>query len=104
MTATSITPLRKKDANGELYTRLPNIEAKLIEIRALTRDEISARCTIQDSKAAGYLPSECLLHLVREHRSRSLDACLETLYKTLLERVLRGLPQAESQDGKSIRL
>ena len=99
MTAASIAPLRKKDAHGKLYTRLPDIEAKLVEISSLTRDKISARCAIQDPESADYLPSECLLYLVREHRSRPFDECSETLFKALLERVLHGLPQVEGWDG-----
>jgi hypothetical protein len=104
MTATLIVPLRKIAASGKLYTRLPEIEAKLVKIHSLTRDEISARCEIHDPGSTDYLPSECLLYLVRQHRSSPIDACSEKLFKTLLGRVLRGLPQAESQDGRSERL
>ena len=104
MTATSIAPLKKKKSNGELYTRLPEIEAKLVALCALTRDEIAARCAVQDRESENYLPSECLVHLVREHRTRPFDTCSEVLFRTLLERVLHGLPKPESWDGESERL
>jgi hypothetical protein len=98
MTTTSIAPLRKKDKNGELYTRLPEIEAKLLEISVLSPEIISSRCAIQDSDAADYLPSECLLHLVRANRSSSPNPYFETIYRVLAERVLRALPSAENKD------
>jgi hypothetical protein len=104
MTATSIAPLKKKKSNGELYTRLPEIEAKLVALRTLTRDEIAARCAVQNREPDNYLPSECLVHLVREHRTRPFDACSEVLFGTLMERVLHGLPKSESCDGESERL
>ena len=46
------------------------------------------------------MPSECLVSLVREHRSKPLDGCAEVLLKTLMERVMAGLPKAESSDGQ----
>jgi hypothetical protein len=104
MTATSIAPLRKKGKNGKLLTRPTEIEAKLFEISSLPPEVISARCEIQDSDSADYLPSECLLHLVRENRSRPFDSCSENLFKALMERVLRGLPQAKNRDGTQERL
>src|SRR5947207_32807 len=104
MAATSIAPLRKKDKNGKPYTRLPDIEAKLAEISALTRDEIAARCEIQDAQCGEYLPSECLVHLMRGHRSEPVDERSEKVFKALLRRVLDGLPQAESGDGESERM
>ena len=100
MTAISIAPLRKKRPNDEVYTRLQEIEAKLAEITALRRDQIAARCDVRDKESAEYIPSECLVYLVREHRSKPLDACAEVLFKTLMERVLAGLPKAETSDGK----
>ncbi len=104
MTATSIAPLRKKDKNGKPYTRLPEIEAKLFAISTLSPEAISARCAIHDYDSADYLPSECLLYLVRGHRSKPFDGCSEVLFKALMERVLRGLPRAESPDGTQERL
>lgn len=104
MAATLITPLRKrKKTDGKLYTRPPGIEAKLLAISTLRREELSTRCGIQDHEDPQYLPSECLVYLVREHRTRAMDACSEALYKTLLERIIRGLPHGESADGERVR-
>ena len=103
MITMSIEPLRKTNIDGKLYTRLPEIETKLRGIHALPRGEISARCVIRDREDPNYLPSECLIYLVREHRTRPQDACSEWLYKTLLERVSSGLPSGESEDGERVR-
>jgi hypothetical protein len=103
MTATIIEPLRKTRINGQPYTRLPNIQAKLVELSGLQRGELSVRCAVEDRESENYIPSECLVHLVRAHRSEPFDECSEILFKTLMERALHGLP-AESLDGKTERL
>ena len=36
----SISPLRKRRVNGALYTRIHNVEAKLIELVALPREKL----------------------------------------------------------------
>jgi hypothetical protein len=104
MTASSIEPLRNKGLNGKPYTRLPYIEAKLLEINRLPRAELATRCAIQDRESPDHLPSECLVYLMREHRSRPFDDCSEAIFKALMGRVLRGLPQPESLDGETERL
>ena len=97
-----IAPLRKRNKkNGELYTRLDEITAKLVEINELTPDELSTRCVVDDSKSVDYLPSECLLYLVRQRRSGPFDEHFQTLFNALAGRVLRGLPKVESWDGAS---
>jgi hypothetical protein len=102
MRATSIAPLRKTDTEGKVYTRLPETESRLVELYALSRDDLAARCAIQDRDDKDYVPSECLVTLVREHRSRPLDACSEVIFRALLERVLRGLPQTETCNGEDL--
>lgn len=104
MTATLIEPLRKRDVDGEVYTRLPDIQAKLAELCVLAGDEISRRCGVQDPESADYLPSECLVHLVRRRRSEPFDAHSEILFKTLMERVLCGLPKGENREGTAEKL
>lgn len=99
MTAPLIAPLRKRDLDGKLYTRPQNIEAKLVELATQTRGQIATRSAVQDKASADYLPSECLVHLVRKHRSDAFDEFSEAIFKALMERVLRGLPQADSLFG-----
>jgi len=100
MTAKSITPLGKLKPDGSAYVRLPQVNAKLLEINTLTRDALAERCKIRDDKDPGFIPSECLVYLVREHRTSPTDVCSEVLYETLLRRVSNSLPSGESLDGE----
>lgn len=104
MEATLIEPLRKRRPDGELYARLSDIEAKLEDLNLLGRIEIARRCAVEDPQIPDYLPSECLVHLVRAHRSKPFDEHSEVLFKALMERVLLGLPEAVSKDGTRERL
>jgi hypothetical protein len=104
MTATSITPLRNKDGDGKVYSRLPETEAKLAELCSLSEGEIIARCGVEEADAPEYIPSECLIYLIREYRSKSLDPGAEAIVTALLRRVLAGLPAAQSVDGTMERL
>ena len=58
-------PLTKKTAEGELYTRLPSVEAKIDAATVQDRATLATRARIVDPKAPDYLPSECLVHLIR---------------------------------------
>ena len=102
MTAEAIPPLKKRTLDGTLYTRPKGIEEKLLAISNLSRNEIAARCEIHDREEEKYIPSECLVHLVREHRGRAMDYCMEALYRSLIERVIGGLPTGESLDGERV--
>ena len=94
---TTIEPLRKTDKAGRLYIRPREITAKLEELTFLTRNEVAARCGIQEPENPKYVPSECLVYLVREHRSRASDDCSQVLYKTLLERLHKWILKPGSQ-------
>jgi hypothetical protein len=98
MTAPVITPLRKKNGENILYVRPSNITSQLAAILLLDRPEILARCAIRDRKDPSYLPSECLLYLIRSNRGNEPDTYFETLYKNLVERVIRTLPSEEETD------
>jgi hypothetical protein len=56
-----------------LYLRRPEVESALHVLLSLPRSQFAARCNVTDQTDAGYLPSECLLHVVRESRSDSSD-------------------------------
>lgn len=99
-----VTPLRKKNLAGTLYTRDANIEVRLAELEGLTQDELVARCSIRKRDDPSYVPSECLVYFVRASRSDHSTAGFERLYKILAERVLRALPRAENADGKTASL
>lgn len=98
------TLLRKQKPDGTLYTRTSAIEAQLLSLQQLPRDEILARCEIRQQADPGYVPSECLLHFVRASRADNSNAWFERFYKILLARVLRALPSPDSADGKTSSL
>jgi hypothetical protein len=99
-----ITPLRKRTLEGALYTRTARIEALLNELQQLPRAELVARCQIADRSAPGYVPSECLMYFVRATRPDNSDQHFERLYKILVSRVLRALPNPDSGDGDIVRI
>ena len=96
-----ITPLRKRRPNGEPYTRVPEIEALLVELSSLSRDELLERAQISRRDAPGYVPSECLLYFIRASRADNNEDWFERLYRILNERVLRSLPKAENLDEET---
>lgn len=91
-----IVPLTKRRKDGTPYLRPDNIEALLPALASLPRDELVERARIRNRKDPDYVPTECILHLVRSSRRDNSDAGFERLYKILLERILRALPRAEA--------
>lgn len=99
-----ITPLRKRTLGGALYTRGAGIEALLKDLEQLSRAELIARCQITDRHGPGYVPSECLIYFVRLARQDNSDQHFERLYKILLSRLRRALPNPETLDGEVVRI
>ena len=81
MTAPLIAPLRKKGLDDKLYTRPKNIETKLAELGAFTHEKIVALSAVQEEDSPEYLPSECLVHLVRKHRTEPFDDFSEAILR-----------------------
>lgn len=79
-------PLMKHDQNGNRYSRPPNIEASINE--ALTQD----LPTLCQRAALGYsplgLPSECIVHLIRDAGRRADHAVMNALLPFLLTRCM----------------
>ena len=99
-----IEPLRKRNADGVLYTRLPETEAKLVDLQGLPPENLAARCAIHDREDPGYVSGECLVALVRQYRSKRIDQCGEAIFKALIERILLGLPNPISVNGENENL
>lgn len=104
MAEVSITPLRKRTLDGAPYMRDAKVEALLVELSRLSRDELVERALIARRDDARYVPSECLVHFIRASRSDNGEAWFERLYRLLAERVLRSLPKAENSDGVTASL
>lgn len=95
-----VTPLRKRRLSGETYERDPKVEALIAELAAMPRDRLIARAAVTKRSNPNYIPSECLVYFIRASRHDNNEAWFERLYRILIERLLRGLPRAESSDGK----
>ena len=100
-----VPPLRKRRIDGVLYSRPPEIEAKLHDLYALSREDLVRRCEVTDEDDAAYVPSECVLHFVRACRGDDGTTYFERLYKVTAARVLRRLPKPDtSADTQSLTL
>jgi hypothetical protein len=99
-------PLLKKSGKGVL-TRPPGIEAKIDA--ALTQDwaTLSGRARVIDPQSPEFLPSECLVHLIRDALRRSDDRVPRVLMPHLLKRaeanLLRTVPDIRMRDAESVR-
>jgi hypothetical protein len=96
-----VTPLRKRRLTGELYERDTQVEALIVEMSALPREEMIARAAISKDSDPGYIPSECLVYFIRQSRRDNNETWFERLYRILIERVLRSLPKAIGPGGKT---
>jgi len=76
----------EKTTNGKLYARPPEIETATDAVLAQDLATQSRRALIRDRHDPEYLPSECLVHLIREARRRSDDAARDALFPLLLAR------------------
>lgn len=101
---TLITPLRKCTRDGRLYRRDAPIEAQLVELAQVSREELIERARIRRRDDPNYVRSECLLYFLRACRHENSDTHFERLYKLLVERVLRSLPDPDSSDGETSSL
>ena len=97
--------LRKKNAATDAaYERFPANETVLAQLFALPREEIVIRCELEDEKDPNFVPSECIVSLVRSYRDESANPDFERIYRALMRRVLQRLPAAESKDGTKVFL
>jgi len=96
LTKVVVRPLRKRTLQGKPYVRIPSVEAKLHEILTLPPNELVTRCASQDRKDSAFIPTECLLYLVRTWQPD--DPQFESIYKSLAGRILRKLPKGQARE------
>lgn len=102
---TMLSPLQKKNAQtGEPYQRFESVESILKQLLAFSREAVVLKCEIDDESDADFVPSECLVHLVRSCRNERATSYFERLYGALMKRILLRLPPAESKDRKRLYL
>jgi DNA-directed RNA polymerase specialized sigma24 family protein len=63
---------------------------------SLTRDEIVKRSRIRNTGDPNYIPSECLLHLLRASPQDNSERYFKRLFKGLYDRLIWALPRPES--------
>jgi RNA polymerase sigma factor (sigma-70 family) len=86
-----ITPLQKQ-SDGKAYFRPPEIEAAMESLAGLSIEEVARRAVISDSDDPEYVPSECVLHFVRQSKTNGDTKPYRDLFEELLRRVLRAVP------------
>lgn len=99
-----ISPLRKCKLTGEQYRRNEKVESVLSCLLVLSREDILLKCEIEDESNVEFVPSECLVHLVRICRNEVANHFFEGIYRVLMKRILLRLPSAESKDKRRIYL
>ncbi|MEO6320502.1 MAG: hypothetical protein ABIR56_07490 [Polaromonas sp.] len=97
-----IVSLKKSTVGGLLYTRLPEIEARLVALSMLSESVLVVLCG-QSKSHSQYVPSECLLYFVRRSASTN-PALFDRLFRLLSERILMKLPRAENAGGETVSL
>jgi hypothetical protein len=95
-----LTKIRKRDK--KIYERPAEIEQAIAALLEKPRAEVRSLLSIRSRKDPDYVPSECLVHLIRATRSDNDQAYFDALYGELLRRIVRVLPKPEerSSDGK----
>jgi len=89
----AITALRRRKVDGEPYSRPPEIERLLAGLVRLPEEEALARAAIRRRSAAGWLPGECLVHMMRRAGRRQDRRAYNQWCAVLLGRIGTALPQ-----------
>ncbi len=90
-----LRPLTKTRGNGLPYTRLARTSAALNALLILSRDQVRERLRIHDRNHADYVPSECLVYLLREAgRESNRSTWFNELFLALHARCERHLAHA----------
>ncbi|MEA2896560.1 MAG: hypothetical protein QOJ84_2175 [Bradyrhizobium sp.] len=81
-----VRPLTRKTKKGRLYTRGGAMDARIDS--ALTQDlpTLARRTRVTDALSSDFLPSECLVHLIRDAIRRSDERRYNALMTPLLQR------------------
>jgi len=89
-----IPPLRKRTREGKLYSRPAEIENAILELLDLQFEEFIRRAKNQNRSHPEYVPSEVLVHRIRETRNNNSDEQFNALYSVLFERINQSSPRA----------
>ncbi len=85
-----VRPLEKITADGHRYERAPTVEKAIETAMGQDLATLKSRAAVRDPKSPDYLPSECLLHLVRNaRRGWNNDATSPPIVDALLPVLLK---------------
>jgi hypothetical protein len=100
-------PLTKKDETGVLYTRPKSIEATIDVALIQDRATLSQRAQATHRNSWDHLPSECLVHLIRDAIRRGDQHLASALMPPLLVRceasLKRTVPDGGFRNAEAIR-
>lgn len=85
-------PLRKRTPDGSVYRRPTEIEDAITALTMLPPVKVAERSRIADSEAEDYVPSECVLYLVRHPALLGNEELHRELFVSLRQRVLLAVP------------
>lgn len=94
-----IEPLRKRTANGELYTRRDEIVAFIRLSQEWPFNELLDKAAMRDRRHADYVPSKVLLYHLRQTKTDNADGRFMALYNILLDRIEAACPRPNSRRG-----
>jgi hypothetical protein len=79
-------PLTKRKTDGSSYVRPVSIEAAIDQALPEDAGSLARRATIPKRASPGFIPLECLVHLIREARRRGDAVTRDALLNVLFER------------------
>lgn len=95
-----VPPLRKCTQRGERYVRLQPIEAMLVEFIDVSFDVLLEQAFISDRRCPDYIPSEVLVHWIRQTRHHTSDSQFNLLYPLLEQRIRTACPRKQIRVGR----
>ncbi|RJF90310.1 DNA-binding response regulator [Sphingomonas cavernae] len=69
----------------------------LQSLLAMSRDDLQKVIAIRDPSAAGYVPSECLVHLIRRTRIDNSESQFDRLYREIMRRIDAVMPRVQGE-------
>jgi hypothetical protein len=100
-------PLTKKDKNGNLYTRPLKVGQAIDAAMKQETAALQERAQVVDEKSPDYLPTECLVHFVREAKRGGDERTMSALLPWLLARceaiLFRRIPDKSRSNAPEIR-
>jgi DNA-directed RNA polymerase specialized sigma24 family protein len=87
-----IVPLRKQRDDGTKYFRPTEIEDALTSLYQLPIAEVARRASVSDKEDPDYVPSECLVHFVRQSKANGDSKPYRDIFAALRSRVIRAVP------------